>query len=108
MAGASAVGERRAPPGDLLPYALAIKQRVAELAVRGVGQLTELMGAGGLRLGAPMERLVRDVQAARFHSPTPLVENQILGRSALGGELRVELHDDDETKAGSATDRILP
>lgn len=93
VAGAAAMDERTAAAGELLPFALATKRRVAQVAVSATDQLAELSGAGALRTDRPMERLVRDVQAARYHPPTPVVTEQVLGRWLLGDDLRIELHD---------------
>ena len=93
VATAGALDSRVLSPGDILAHALAAKRRVAQIAVSTVDRLAELMGAGALRVGQPLERLVRDVQAARYHPPTQVVTEQVLGRWALGDELRVEVDD---------------
>lgn len=102
VATAAAMDERTVLPNDLLPTALATKRRVANLASDAIRQLIELGGAGGLTVGRPMERLVRDVQAAVFHPPTPLVTDQVIGRWALGEELEVELHEPDAVAVAAA------
>jgi alkylation response protein AidB-like acyl-CoA dehydrogenase len=99
---ARAMDERWCGAPDLLPAALAVKQRVAHATATGIEILSELMGAGALRRGAPVERLVRDAQAAKYHPPTPLVTRQILGRWMLGGELRIEVVDDASNAGGLA------
>ncbi len=99
---ATAMDARTCAPESLLPAALAVKHRVAELAGTGVDVLAELMGAGSLRNGLPLERYVRDVQAARFHPPTPLVTAHILGRWRLTGDLRVELADNGQWEGNTS------
>lgn len=90
LAIAAALDSGRAA-ADVLPTALAIKHRVAGLVATSLATLTEAVGAGSLRTGAPLERLLRDAQAARFHPPTPIATESILAQWLLDGELRLEL-----------------
>jgi alkylation response protein AidB-like acyl-CoA dehydrogenase len=73
-----------ARPEDLLPHGIALKQRCADAVTAGVGRVGECIGAQSFSRRTPFERLWRDVQAARFHPPTPAAARQYLGRTGLG------------------------
>ncbi|MFE8945380.1 acyl-CoA dehydrogenase family protein [Streptomyces sp. NPDC007856] len=76
--------EHRTDPRSLVPAMLALKDQAAQTAVRAVEQAAELVGVASYSATGPASRLVRDVQAARFHPPTRFATRQLLGRWALG------------------------
>lgn len=83
-AGVAARFDAGAEPREMVASALAVKQR----AVRGlpalVDALAETCGGGVYTASGELARLWRDVQAIRFHPPTPVATRQYLARVALG------------------------
>jgi acyl-CoA dehydrogenase len=53
-------------------------------AMRMAGNALELTAAGGYMRAHPVERLFRDIQAARFHPLMPRAQRDLAGRVALG------------------------
>lgn len=80
-----------ADPRGLLPAALALKHTAVDVCTRAVAEAAELVGAQSYGRRGPFERLLRDVQAVRFHPPVRIATRQILGRWALGYPFGFEL-----------------
>ncbi|MGW6457502.1 acyl-CoA dehydrogenase family protein [Streptomyces sp. NPDC055078] len=76
--------ERDVDPRGLLPAALALKDQAARTAVQAVELAAELVGVASYSATGAASRLIRDVQAARYHPPTRFATRQLLGRWALG------------------------
>ncbi|WP_246281887.1 acyl-CoA dehydrogenase family protein [Fodinicola acaciae] len=72
-----------ADPVELLPAALAVKQRGVEAIPAAVERLMEACGGAAYARATGLERLWRDSQAIRFHPPTRPAVRQFLGRTAL-------------------------
>ncbi len=60
---------------------------VAQAAVRTVEKALEVAGGVGFYRATGLERLFRDVQAARYHPLTEKVQNRFTGRHLLGLDL---------------------
>jgi alkylation response protein AidB-like acyl-CoA dehydrogenase len=90
---AARMDEARDGPRTLLPVALGVKHVTVDACIRAVETAGELVGAASYKRSAPLARLWRDVQAARFHPPTRLATRQLLGRWALGLPYSFELDD---------------
>lgn len=78
---------------DLLPFALSVKDTAIEVCTKIVAESMELCGGGAYRTKDILSRLLRDVQAIRFHPPTRLASRQIIGKWALGFQFSYELYD---------------
>jgi alkylation response protein AidB-like acyl-CoA dehydrogenase len=83
--------DRRCALGGLLYHAIGIKQVAVDICTRSVSELAELIGATAYRQTDVMERLWRDVQAIRFHPPTRLISQEILGKWWLGAPFSFDL-----------------
>jgi alkylation response protein AidB-like acyl-CoA dehydrogenase len=83
-AGLAARMDAGADPRDLLPAALAVKQRSVDAIPAVVDRVAEACGGVAYARSAGLERLWRDCQAIRFHPPTRPAARQFLGRTALG------------------------
>jgi alkylation response protein AidB-like acyl-CoA dehydrogenase len=81
---ADRLDDRRHDCRGLVPLALALKHVAVDACVRAVEGSAELVGGRAYARTATLARLWRDVQAARFHSPTRPAIRQYLGRQALG------------------------
>jgi alkylation response protein AidB-like acyl-CoA dehydrogenase len=78
--------ELDSPPSDLqrgLALATLCKQIVTEQAIAVVDKAVALSGGSAYFRKSPLERLARDVRAARFHPPAAPVSFQVAG-SRLG------------------------
>jgi alkylation response protein AidB-like acyl-CoA dehydrogenase len=62
---------------------LAAKWRAATAAMTVVDTACEVVGGGSYRRGAELERLSRDVRAARFHPGTDAFTHEIVGKALL-------------------------
>lgn len=71
-------------PRDLLPAAVAVKQRSVDAIPAVVDRLAEACGGIAYARASGLERLWRDCQAIRFHPPTRPAARQFLGRTTLG------------------------
>jgi acyl-CoA dehydrogenase len=60
------------------------RSNVARSAIATVEAALELYGGAGYLRKNPIERMFRDIQAARFHPLTPYVQRELAGRMALG------------------------
>jgi alkylation response protein AidB-like acyl-CoA dehydrogenase len=81
------------PPSQLLPVSLGVKQQGIRAVPAAVEALMEACGGSSYARSGPLERLWRDVQAIRFHPPTPPATRQYLGRRALGLPAGLDLHE---------------
>jgi len=86
-----AIDDETHDPSQLLLAAIATKHTCLNDAVALVESLLEIVGASAYSNGHELSRLLRDVQAARFHPPTRAATRQALGRWALGLEYAFEL-----------------
>jgi alkylation response protein AidB-like acyl-CoA dehydrogenase len=68
----------------LLAPALAVKQHAVEVLPELLGMFVESCGGIAYSRSTPLERLWRDIQAIRFHPPTPRAVARFLGCRALG------------------------
>ena len=71
-----------APPAELqrsLAKAILCKETVTTHAIRVVEKAVELAGGRSYFRKSPLERLARDVRAARFHPPSAPVSFQMAG-----------------------------
>ncbi len=62
----------------------AAKWRSAIASMRVVDLACELAGGGSFRRGHELERLSRDVRAARFHPGTDAYTHEVIGKAVLG------------------------
>jgi alkylation response protein AidB-like acyl-CoA dehydrogenase len=83
--------ERKESPQQLLAPALAVKQHAVDVVPQLLGVLVESCGGAAYTRSSPLERFWRDVQAVRFHPPTPGPVAQFLGCRALGLPARLDL-----------------
>lgn len=88
---AERLDRRLGDPRALLPAALALKHAAIEACVRFVDGAAELVGGSAYARTSALARLLRDVEAIRFHPPTRPISRQILGRWALGLPFTFEL-----------------
>ena len=80
-----AVGELGAPPSDPqhgLELAILCKETVTTHAIAVVEKAVEIAGGRSYFRKSPLERLARDVRAARFHPPSAPVSFQMAGERA--------------------------
>jgi alkylation response protein AidB-like acyl-CoA dehydrogenase len=61
----------------------AAKWRAADAAMAVVDAATEVVGASSFRRGSELERLSRDVRAARFHPATDALTHETIGKALL-------------------------
>ena len=83
--------DRKESPHQLLAPALAVKQHAVEVIPELLGAFVESCGGIAYSRLSPLERFWRDVQAIRFHPPTPRPVVQFLGRRALGVNATLDL-----------------
>ncbi len=81
----------RANVNELLPRAVAIKHHAVDICCNAVANLMETAGARAYSSESKLSRLVRDVNAMRFHPPTRFTSRQIIGRWALGRPFSFEI-----------------
>ena len=62
----------------------AAKWRAATAAMRVVDLACEVVGGASFRRGGELERLSRDVRAARFHPGTDAFTHEAIGKALLG------------------------
>ena len=60
------------------------RTNLARAAIACVDTAFELCGGAGYLRSNPIERMFRDIQAARFHPLTPYAQRELAGRLALG------------------------
>ena len=65
-------------------HIFAAKWRCATSAMRVVDLACEVVGGGSFRRGHELERLSRDVRAARFHPGTDAFTHEVIGKALLG------------------------
>jgi alkylation response protein AidB-like acyl-CoA dehydrogenase len=65
-------------------HILATKWRCATSAIRVVDLACEVVGGASFRRGHELERVSRDVRAARFHPGTDAYTHEIIGKALLG------------------------
>jgi alkylation response protein AidB-like acyl-CoA dehydrogenase len=71
--------------GDRWPVqVLAAKWRAATAALAVVDAACDVVGGSSFRRGAELERLSRDVRAARFHPGTDVFTHEAIGKALLG------------------------
>ncbi|GAA2887762.1 acyl-CoA dehydrogenase family protein [Pseudonocardia halophobica] len=63
---------------------LSAKWRAAHAAMRVVDTACEAVGGASYRVGSELERLSRDVRAARFHPGTDAFTHEMVGKALLG------------------------
>jgi alkylation response protein AidB-like acyl-CoA dehydrogenase len=66
------------------PKVLAAKWQATVAANRVVDLVCEVVGGSSYRRGTELERLSRDVRAARFHPGTDVSTHEIIGKTLLG------------------------
>lgn len=91
---------RRLAQAALFPIALSIKDSAVDVCTRVVSEALEL--CGGRTYGAKdnLSRLWRDVQAIRFHPPTRITTENLIGRWALDVPFAFDLKDPVRTGPG--------
>lgn len=80
-----AVGELDTPPADPqagLQLAILCKETVTSHAIAVVEKAVEIAGGRSYFRKSPLERLARDVRAARFHPPSSPISFQMAGERA--------------------------
>jgi alkylation response protein AidB-like acyl-CoA dehydrogenase len=87
---------------ELLPIALGLKQEAIEVCIKTVAGAMELVGGGAYGRKSPFARMLRDVNAIRFHPPTRLATRQILGRWMLSKPYSFELSEHPAEQIGKA------
>ena len=65
-------------------HVLSAKWRAATAAMRVVDLACDVAGGGTFRRGHELERLSRDVRAARFHPGTDAFTHEVIGKALLG------------------------
>jgi alkylation response protein AidB-like acyl-CoA dehydrogenase len=76
---------------QLVPTAVALKDRCADFAARAVAAAMRLVGSRSYASESPLARLLRDAHAATYHPPTRVPTHQSLGRWVLGMRYSLEL-----------------
>ena len=66
------------------PKVLAAKWQASAAANRVVDLACEVVGGSSYRRGTELERLSRDVRAARFHPGTDAFAHETIGKALLG------------------------
>jgi len=84
---AVAIAEAWAPGPETTSAALQARTLTGRHAIAAVEKAMELAGGAGFYRKTGLERLFRDVQAARFHPLTELPQAELTGRTALGWPL---------------------
>ena len=79
--------ETREPGAETTNIGVRCRTLAGEGAVRTVEKALECVGGQSFYRKHPLERLWRDVQAARFHALRPKAQHQYSGRFALGLDL---------------------
>ncbi|SES35715.1 Acyl-CoA dehydrogenase [Tranquillimonas rosea] len=79
-----ATAERNAPSADTVNQVMTGRHLVEENAIRTVELAMELAGGAGFYRKAELERLFRDVQAARYHPLQKETQSAFAGAIALG------------------------
>ena len=87
---ANLIDEERVSADAAFPAALALKHQAVRDILGVASEMFSLLGAGAYSKNGPLFRLWRDLQAIRFHPPTPMATKQILGRYALGKPFTLE------------------
>ena len=77
--------------GARFAAAIALKNAAIAHASEATSALAGLMGGPAYASGTEFERLWRDAQAGRFHPPTPLVSERLVGAAILGQDLTFDL-----------------
>jgi alkylation response protein AidB-like acyl-CoA dehydrogenase len=72
-----------ADPVAGLVAAITLKDAATEAAVEVVDLAVQIVGGAAYFKRSPLERLVRDVRAARHHPPCAPVSSQMIGRHVL-------------------------
>lgn len=78
------VGDDPTPSMDTVVAVMAAKREIALAGVEVAGQAMELAGGAAFRRGNPIERCLRDLQAARYHPLDPEETLVHAGKAALG------------------------
>lgn len=81
------IAERRAPGPETTSAALQCRQLTGQAAIRTVEKALELAGGSAFYRHNPIERMFRDIQAARFHPLQEKPQLDMAGRFALGWEI---------------------
>ncbi|PKB19248.1 alkylation response protein AidB-like acyl-CoA dehydrogenase [Novosphingobium kunmingense] len=76
-----------APGPETTSAALACRTLAGRHAIAAVSKALDLAGGQGFYRKAGLERMLRDVQAARFHPLTEKAQQDLAGRTALGWPL---------------------
>lgn len=76
--------ERNAPSAETVGQAMTGRRLVEENAIRAVELALELAGGVGFYRKAELERLFRDIQAARYHPLQKEIQAEYAGALALG------------------------
>ncbi len=74
----------RGDPQAALTQAILCKELVSEHAIATVDKAVEIAGGRAFFRKSPLERLARDVRAARFHPPAAPVSFQMIGERLRG------------------------
>ena len=86
------VGEINTPPADMqaaIPTILMMKDAVITNAAIAVDKAVEIAGGRAYFRKSPLERLARDVRAAKFHPPSAPISYQIAGQRLREARERV-------------------
>jgi alkylation response protein AidB-like acyl-CoA dehydrogenase len=78
-----AIAELNTPPSDpraAIPIVVMMKDAVINNAIAAVDKAVEIAGGRAYFRKSPLERLARDVRAARFHPPSAPISYQIAGQ----------------------------
>ncbi|MBE9638350.1 acyl-CoA dehydrogenase family protein [Salipiger mangrovisoli] len=79
-----ATSELNAPSADTVAQVMTGRRLVEENAIRTVELAMELAGGAGFYRKAELERLFRDIQAARYHPLQKEIQAEFVGALALG------------------------
>jgi alkylation response protein AidB-like acyl-CoA dehydrogenase len=90
---------------ELLPLALSLKQEAIEICTRTVAGAMDLGGASAYGRKSPLARMLRDINAIRFHPPTRLTTRQIIGRWMMSKPYSFELLEHPADEPCKRTDR---
>ena len=83
------IGANRPPGPDTTNAVLMARALTAQSCIRAVEKAVELVGGRSFYRDLGLERIYRDVQAARFHPMPEKPQQQFTGRLALGLDLDV-------------------
>lgn len=78
------IAEEWAPGPETTSAAMQCRQLIGQAAIRTVEKSLELAGGGAFYRSNPVERMFRDIQAARFHPLQSKPQLDLTGRVALG------------------------